>query len=234
MIEIITNEKRHFTDYGWLKTYWLFSFGDYYDQGNIRHGKLKVFNDDIVQAQTGFSRHPHEEMEIVSIVLDGEMTHKDTMGNIITVKVGDVQRMSAGTGLFHSEWNYGDEPVHFFQIWLEPTVRGIPPSYDQKNFTPDVWQNILYPLASGQKSDAVFMHTDAIIYRSALDVGHTINFESNGKRKQFLYVISGEIRLNKNLLRSRDQARISKTTKATITSQSKADFILIDSADYQD
>jgi redox-sensitive bicupin YhaK (pirin superfamily) len=229
MIEIITNEKRNFTDHGWLKTYWLFSFSDYYDPENIRHGKLRVFNDDIVQAQTGFPRHPHEEMEIITIVLDGEMTHKDSMGNTITVKAGDVQRMSAGTGLFHSEWNYGDDPVHFFQVWIEPTVHEIPPSYDQKAFLPDVWKNVLYPVASGQKSDAVFMHTDAIIYRSELDVGHTINFESNSKRKQFLYVMSGAVELNGRLLNNHDQARVSNMAKISIIGRSHAEFIFIDS-----
>ena len=116
MIQIIPSEKRHFSDMGWLKTYWLFSFGDYFDKENTHHGSLRVFNDDIVLPQTGFGTHPHEEMEIVSIVLDGEMEHHDTMGNKTIIRTNDVQRMTAGTGLQHSEWNRGEKPVKFFQI----------------------------------------------------------------------------------------------------------------------
>lgn len=230
MIEIINADKRHFTDYGWLKTYWLFSFGLYYDPQNIRHGKLRVFNDDVVKPQSGFQKHPHEEMEIVSIVLSGEMTHKDTMGNTTTIRAGDVQRMSAGTGLFHSEWNNGAEPVKFFQIWLEPTVTGIPPSYDQKKFSPEAWQDKLLPIASGQKGEAVFMHTDATIYRSEFSAGKSVKFVSDAARKLFLYVLKGELKVNDNLLESRDQARISDTAEISIAAEQQADFILIDSA----
>lgn len=114
MIEIVKADNRHFSDYGWLKTYWLFSFSNYYDPHNIQFGALRVFNDDIVEPGTGFPTHPHEEMEIITIVLRGEMTHKDSMGNETVIKAGDVQRMSAGTGLTHSEYNLAEIPVHFF------------------------------------------------------------------------------------------------------------------------
>ena len=120
MIEIVKAGARHLSDFGWLKTYWLFSFSDYYDPRNIQFGALRVFNDDVVQPGTGFPTHPHEEMEIVTIVLDGEMTHQDSMGNKTVIRTGDVQRMSAGTGLTHSEYNLADRPVHFYQIWIFP------------------------------------------------------------------------------------------------------------------
>ncbi len=140
MINILKSSDRHFSDMGWLKTYWLFSFSNYYDSKNISHGMLRVFNDDIVKAQTGFDTHPHEEMEIVSIVLDGEMEHKDTMGNEMVIRKNDVQRMTAGTGLYHSEKNMSDHPVHFYQIWINPDKKGLTPSYDQKTYSPDLWK----------------------------------------------------------------------------------------------
>lgn len=129
MIKIIPKGKRHFSDFGWLKTYWLFSFSDYFDPDNTRFGALRVFNDDIVAPGTGFPTHPHREMEIITIVLEGEITHKDSMGNKMVIRAGDVQRMSAGTGIIHSEFNLGDEPVHFYQIWIYPDEAELQPGY---------------------------------------------------------------------------------------------------------
>ena len=120
MIQVITATERHFSDFGWLKTYWLFSFADYYDPGNIQFGALRVFNDDVVEPGAGFPTHPHEEMEIITLVQSGEITHEDSMGNRAVMRAGEVQRMSAGTGLTHSEFNLGREPVHFFQVWILP------------------------------------------------------------------------------------------------------------------
>jgi len=114
MINIVHASQRHFSDFGWLKTYWLFSFSDYFDPENIQFGALRVFNDDIVAPGTGFPTHPHREMEIITVVLSGAVTHADSMGNKAVIKAGDVQRMSAGTGLTHSEFNLENEPVHFF------------------------------------------------------------------------------------------------------------------------
>ena len=134
MIEIIKADRRHFSDFGWLKTYWLFSFSGYFDPQNIQFGALRVFNDDVVDPGTGFPTHPHEEMEIVTIVLEGEMTHADSMGNKAKIEAGDVQRMSAGAGLAHSEFNLAEKPVHFYQIWMFPDKAGLTPSYDQRHY----------------------------------------------------------------------------------------------------
>src|SRR5210317_1860784 len=147
MIEIIKADERHFSDFGWLKTYWLFSFSNYFDPHNIQFGALRVFNDDVVEPGTGFPTHPHEEMEIVTVVLDGEITHEDSMGNKSVIRKGDVQRMSAGTGLTHSEFNLADKPVHFYQIWILPDQRGLSPSYDQKRFDTGLVKNRVYPVA---------------------------------------------------------------------------------------
>ena len=140
MLEIIKSGQRHFSDFGWLKTFWLFSFASYFDPKNLQFGPLRVFNDDVVEPGTGFPTHPHNEMEIITVVLEGEMTHEDSMGNKAVIKVGDVQRMSAGTGLTHSEFNLAETPVHFYQIWILPDTPGLKPSYDQRNFQPRDWQ----------------------------------------------------------------------------------------------
>lgn len=124
MKRTIRAPERHYNDHGWLKTFWLFSFSDYYDPENINFGSLRVFNDDVVEAGGGFPTHPHSEMEIVSIVLDGQLTHADSMGNKGVIRPCEVQRMSAGTGLTHSEFNDGDTPTHFYQIWLHPDEKG--------------------------------------------------------------------------------------------------------------
>ena len=187
MIQIIPANKRHFSDFGWLKTYWLFSFSNYYDPLNIQFGALRVFNDDVVEPRTGFPTHPHEEMEIVTIALSGEITHKDSMGNKNVIKAGDVQRMSAGTGLTHSEFNLAKEPVHFYQIWIYPDLAGLKPSYDQKSFSPDSWKNRLLPVASGQGlHGAVTFHTYATIYRSDLEARQKIDFKVTESRRIFI------------------------------------------------
>jgi redox-sensitive bicupin YhaK (pirin superfamily) len=229
MIQIIPSEKRHFSDFGWLQTYWLFSFSDYFDKENTHHGSLRVFNDDIVLPQTGFNTHPHEEMEIVSIVLDGEMEHQDTMGNKTIIRKNDVQRMTAGTGLQHSEWNYGETPVKFMQIWILPDKTGLQPSYDQKSSSPEQWQNNLYLLASENGSkDVVSLNTDAKLYRSILHKGKTISFQTGKDRNLFIYIIEGNIKLNGHSLNTRDQARISKEDSLQLTTDECADFVLVD------
>ena len=229
MINILKSSDRHFSDMGWLKTYWLFSFSNYYDPQNISHGMLRVFNDDIVKAQTGFDTHPHEEMEIVSIVLDGEMEHKDTMGNEMVIRKNDVQRMTAGTGLYHSEKNMSDHPVHFYQIWINPDKKGLTPSYDQKTYSPDLWKNNLALLASDKADESVVtLNTDASIYRTELDKGKNVGFKVGYKRKPFLYVINGTIEINGKKLNKTDQARISEETSLHIIAIEHAELLLID------
>ncbi len=229
MVDVIPSEKRHFTDMGWLQTYWLFSFSNYYDPANVNHGALRVFNDDIVLPGKGFGIHPHEEMEIISVVLDGEMKHQDTMGNTTVIKKNDFQRMTAGTGLQHSEWNHADSPVHFFQIWVLPQVKGLTPSYDQKSFHPESWRNHLTLLAGGQAANgAVSLNTDALVYRTELDAGQSITYETGEDRKLFGYVIKGHAKADGIELRSRDQARIQAQKNLELRGESKADILLID------
>ena len=228
-IDIIRAQDRHFNDFGWLKTSWLFSFANYYDPHNIQFGALRVFNDDVVAPGTGFPTHPHEEMEIITIVLDGEMTHRDSMGNQAVIKAGDVQRMSAGTGLTHSEFNLAKQPVHFYQIWILPDLPRLEPTYDQRNFTPDQWQNRLLPIASGQGlENVVSFHTDATIYRGQLDDGNRLNFDNTAGRRVFLYLIGGELTVDGLTLYQADQARVDTEKPLCLAAGADAEFILID------
>jgi len=229
MMEIIQANDRHFSDFGWLKTYWLFSFSDYFDPHNIQFGALRVFNDDVVQPGAGFPTHPHKEMEIVTIVLEGQMTHEDSMGNKTVIKAGDVQRMSAGTGLTHSEFNLADRPVHFYQIWIFPDESGLKPTYDQKRFEASEWQNRLLPVASGQSIEGVVtFHTDATIYRCSLEAGKEAVHKANAGRRIFIYLTEGQITANRETLKSKDQARIDTDAPLMLKAQQQSEMILID------
>jgi redox-sensitive bicupin YhaK (pirin superfamily) len=229
MIEIIPARQRHFSDFGWLKTYWLFSFSDYFDPHNIQFGALRVFNDDIVEPGMGFPTHPHEEMEIITIVLDGVMTHQDSMGNRAVIAAGDVQRMSAGTGLTHSEFNLADKPVHFYQIWIFPDVSELKPTYDQKHFEPALWRNRFWPVASGQGiAGVVTFNTNATIYRAALEAGKRAVFDSVKGRRIFVYLTNGQLTINGQSLEAKDQARIDEDEPLTFEAQRDSELILID------
>jgi len=229
MIQMIRAMDRHFSDFGWLKTHWLFSFSGYYDPYNIQFGALRVFNDDVVEPRKGFPTHPHEEMEIVTVVLSGEITHQDSMGNKSLIRAGDVQRMSAGTGLTHSEFNLGKVPVHFYQIWIYPDLPGLQPSYDQKSYDPASWKNRLLPVASGQGlHGAVTFHTYASIYRSEMDQGAGLDFKTADTRRIFVYVTSGALEINGERMGEKDQARIDLEDRLVLQADEKTDFILID------
>lgn len=229
MFKIIKAKDRHFSDMGWLQTYWLFSFSDYHDPENTGHGSLRVFNDDIVQPQAGFGTHPHQEMEIISIVIHGEMIHKDTMGNEMIIKQHDVQRMTAGTGLQHSEWNEGNNTVGFFQIWLLPDRKGLAPSYDQKSFVPEYWKNRLALIASHQSQDQVVkLNSEALLYRADLDSDYELSYTFDNDRCLFLYVIEGELLVNGSNVERRDQVRIENEKQFVVKAQKKSGFILID------
>ena len=228
-LNIIPADKRHFTDMGWLQTYWLFSFSNYYDPDNMGHGKLRVFNDDVVKPGTGFPTHPHDEMEIVTIVLKGEISHKDSMGNGGVIRAGEVQRMSAGTGLTHSEYNQADEDLHFYQVWILPDEAGLQPSYEQKEFAENDFRNVLFPVASGQnKAGAVSFHTAATIYRSQLEAGRQLQHHTSVDRKLFIYLTSGNLQVNGEPLSPRDQARLEGVETLELAADQDADFILID------
>jgi redox-sensitive bicupin YhaK (pirin superfamily) len=228
MIQRIPADRRHYSDFGWLKTYWLFSFDTYHDPENTHWGTLRVFNDDVVDPGMGFPTHPHREMEIVTIVRDGEITHQDSMGHKGVVKAGEVQRMTAGRGITHSEHNYGKTPLHLYQIWIFPREKGLEPGYEQKSFGTGR-RNVLQALASGLgHAGAVTMHADAVIYRAQLDSGQRVELAPADGRRVFVYVTAGHVMVNETLLKMRDQARIADEKTVTMTAETAADFIVID------
>lgn len=229
MIRKIEASERHFSDYGWLKTYWLFSFSDYYDPSNIQFGALRVFNDDVVAPGHGFPMHPHHEMEILTYVLSGELTHEDSMGNRGVIRAGDMQRMSAGTGLTHSEVNLGKEPCHLYQIWIYPDERGLKPSYAQHSFAGVDRRNKLLTLASGRgEPNIVHFHTDAVLSFADLDAGASVEQPADGSRRVFIYVTAGEIGIDGLHFKEKDQARIDPDGPIRIDAVRAASIVLID------
>jgi quercetin 2,3-dioxygenase len=229
MIDIIHAKNRYAKKLEWLKTYWLFSFSDYYDPANMQFGKLRVFNDDVVAPGGGFPAHSHEEMEIITLVMEGEITHEDSMGTKSVISANGVQGMSAGTGLSHSEYNLSDKPLWLYQIWIRPDVEGLKPAYNEKHYDAESFKNRLFPVASGNGvGDAVTIHSDATIYRSELDEGYEVTFKSDPDRKVFLYLTAGSVIVNGRELAQGDQARIESETDLKIKANTLSSFVLID------
>jgi len=229
MINIIPANQRAFRDYGWLKTYWLFSFSDYNDSDNMQFGPLRVFNDDLIFPDSGFPTHPHREMEIITIVNHGEITHEDSTGHKGVIKAREIQRMRAGPGLLSSEFNLSKENLQLFQIWILPDEEGLKPSYEEKSLFEFSFTNKLTPVASGQgKKDTLFFHTDATIYLSELSRNHELDYEAEDSRKIFIYVQYGKIEVNGEELSSKYQARISNEKELVIQGLEDSGFILID------
>ncbi|MHB1295351.1 MAG: pirin family protein [Anaerolineae bacterium] len=229
MLQIIPAAERHFSDAGWLKTHWLFSFSDYFDPDNVQFGALRVFNDDVVSGGGGFPSHRHREMEIVTLVLSGELTHRDSSGGQGVIRPGEVQRMSAGTGVTHSEMNAGSEPVRLFQIWLVPDLPGLEPSYDQRRFEPAQWRNRLLAVASGQGAEgAVLFHTAATIYRAELDPGAVVEHTTDAERHVFVYNYAGRTAVDGAVLGPGDQARITQVARLRLEAREPSALVLID------
>lgn len=232
MIKVYPAESRFTADHGWLKTSHSFSFAEYYDPGNVSFGPLRVLNDDFVTPGHGFGAHPHRDMEIVSIVLQGQLKHEDSTGGSGILSVGEIQRMTAGTGVIHSEYNPSDtEVVNFLQLWFLPEKKGLPPSYEQKAYDLNAMKNQLLPVVSNRvKAEQVaFIHQDLTLYLAELEAGKTITFEQEENRKIFLFVIEGEVTLNgQEQLHRRDSARITEQSKLRIDGNADAKFMLID------
>lgn len=232
MIKVYPAESRFTADHGWLKTSHSFSFAEYYDPDNVSFGPLRVLNDDFVTPGHGFGAHPHRDMEIVSIVLQGQLKHEDSTGGSGILSVGEIQRMTAGTGVIHSEYNPSNtEEVNFLQLWFLPEKKGLPPSYEQKAYDLNAMKNQLLPVVSNRvKAEQVaFIHQDLTLYLAELEAGKTITFEQEENRKIFLFVIEGEVTLNgQEQLHRRDSARITEQSKLRIDGNADAKFMLID------
>lgn len=229
-MQIIKAKDRFHIESDWLSAYWLFSFDRYYDPNNTSFGPLRVFNHDTIAGGGGFPTHSHLEMEIVTYVLSGKLAHKDSTGGVGFINAGEVQRMSAGTAIAHSEFNASEtDPVRLMQIWVLPERAGLTPSYEQKQFTTEQRTGVLLPIASGQGvPGGVKIHQDTTFYVSRLRLGDQVVHELKTGRRAFLYVIEGEITLNGETLSTGDQARITDLNRLDAAASSESEIILID------
>jgi redox-sensitive bicupin YhaK (pirin superfamily) len=224
-------DTRGHANHGWLNSYHSFSFGSYYNPDRMSFGALRVLNDDTVDAGMGFGKHPHDNMEIISIPLEGDLEHKDSMNNTAVIKNGDIQAMSAGTGIYHSEYNQDkDKRVKFLQIWLYPNKRNVEPRYDQITLNLADRENKLQQVLSPNADDAgVWIHQDAWFNLGKFDKGisteYTIHKEGNGV---YAFVLSGQVEINGQQLNNRDALGIWDTDKFTITATADAEFLLMD------
>ncbi|WP_026464922.1 pirin family protein [Adhaeribacter aquaticus] len=230
MVKLIIASERYNSSAGWLNSYFLFSFADYYDFNNVHFGPLRVFNDDRIAGNSGFPMHAHSEMEIITIVLEGEVAHEDSLGNKTTISAGEVQRMTAGTGITHSERNEQDKELHLYQLWFMPNKQGLSPSYEQKSIDFYDAKNELIPLVSGQKvlEDVVYMNSNSTIYYGKLNADKELNFQTFSIRKTFIYLIDGEVFVNGVQATKEDQLRIDQVDLVTIKAAQDSAFILID------
>jgi len=229
-MRIIRAKDRFHLESDWLSAYWLFSFDRYYDPNNVTFGPLRVFNHDTVKGGAGFPTHPHREMEIVTYVLEGALRHKDSAGGAGLIRAGEVQRMTAGAGVAHSEFNPSEkETVKLLQMWVLPRSAGLTPSYEQKRFTTEQRVGALLPIASGQDvPGAVSVHQDVTFYVSRLREGDRVAHELKPGRRAFFYVIDGEVTLNEEKLSAGDQARVTEIAKLEVAGERESEIILID------
>jgi hypothetical protein len=221
--------ERGIAEFGWLHSRHSFSFGNYHNPDKINYGLLRVLNDDIVEPGEGFGTHPHDNMEIISIVLKGELEHRDSMGNGSVIREDEVQVMSAGSGITHSEFNPSDtEKVNFLQLWIFPKEQGIKSRYDQKKFT--ISENEIKKVVSGVKSeDQLFINQDAAIFRGKLEKDHDYTFRFNKKGYgAYLFVLEGSIILDGETLSKRDAVGVSETDQFQIKSTDNSEFIIIE------
>lgn len=230
MLTLRPHDQRGHADHGWLNSWHSFSFADYYDPNEMGFSVLRVINDDSVAPGGGFPTHGHQDMEIVSYVLDGALAHRDSLGNGSIIRPGDVQRMSAGRGIRHSEFNASDaEPVHFLQIWLLPAERGIEPGYEQKYFAPETKRNRLCLVASSDGRDgSVTLHQDASLYAGLFSPGATVAYDLAPGRKAYLHLARGNMRLNGQALATGDGAKVSDEARLELQGESEAEILLFD------
>ncbi|WP_353859872.1 pirin family protein [Azospirillum formosense] len=232
MITIRNRDERGAVNMGWLNSKHSFSFGHYYDPAHMGFRALRVINDDRVIPGAGFPTHGHADMEIVSYVLDGALEHKDTLGTSSVIRPGDVQRMSAGSGIRHSEYNASKkDPVHFLQIWILPNEEGMVPGYEQKAFEREEKQGRLRLVGSGDGRDgSVTIHQDVDLYATLLDEGDSVTHELRPGRHAWVQVARGQVRLNGEVLKEGDGAAISNETALTLDGVVSAEVLLFDLA----
>ena len=232
MINVRKAEDRGSVNLGWLDSKHSFSFGDYHDPDHMGFGRLRVINDDHVEPGQGFGTHPHRNMEIISYIIDGALEHKDSMGNGSVMRENDIQRMTAGTGVTHSEFNHSsDKQVHFLQIWIEPEQQSLEPGYEQKSFNTDDKLDQLRLVASRDgRKESLLVHQDADVYASVLSARTALTYTFETARRGWLQVVSGDMTANDEALGAGDGAAIENVTELNLLSQTGAEFLLFDLA----
>ena len=230
MTEIRRADERGYADHGWLKSYHSFSFADYFDPAHVEFGPLRVINEDRVVPGAGFGTHGHRDMEIISYVLDGALAHKDSTGTSSVIRPGDVQRMSAGRGVMHSEFNHSQErPVHFLQIWIQPNVRGIAPEYEEKRFGPEEKRGRLRLIASPDGADgSVLIHQDARVYAGLFDGEERATLEVAPGRRVYVHVARGRLTANGESLAAGDALKLRGVERLALGSGSDAEVLVFD------
>jgi quercetin 2,3-dioxygenase len=230
MNEIRRSQERGFADHGWLKSFHTFSFADYYDPKHIEFGPLRVINEDRVEAGAGFGTHAHRDMEIISYVLSGELAHKDSMGNGSTIRPGDVQRMSAGTGVRHSEFNPSpSEGTHFLQIWIQPDQANIEPSYEEKRFGAAEKRGRLRLIVSPDRAQgSLLIHQDARIYAGLFSGSETADLHVPEGRRLYVHVARGAIEANGAALRAGDALQITRDSDLHLEHGNEAEVLVFD------
>ncbi len=233
MNEIRRSNERGHAEHGWLESFHSFSFADYFDPEHIEFGPLRVINEDQVQAGAGFGTHGHRDMEIISYVLDGELAHKDSMGNGSTIRPGDVQRMSAGRGVRHSEFNPSStEPVHFLQIWIQPSLQGIEPSYEEKRFSSDEKRGRLRLIVSPDRAEgSLLINQDARVYAGLFNEAESATLEVKPGRRIYVHMARGALNANDVELEAGDALKLVETTLLRLRGGHNAEVIVFDLPD---
>ena len=230
MLQVRKSEERGHANHGWLDSFHSFSFASYYDPQHMGFGPLRVINDDRIEGGAGFGTHGHQDMEIITVVLDGELAHKDSMGNGSVIRPGDVQRMSAGRGVKHSEFNHSqDRTTHLLQIWIEPNVKGIDPGYEEKNFPESERRGRLRLIASPDGSDgSVLMHQNAKLYAGLFDGDEHAVVTVGEDRLAYLHVATGALSVNGIALKAGDAVKVSAEVTLTLADADKAQVLVFD------
>jgi redox-sensitive bicupin YhaK (pirin superfamily) len=232
MATLRKSQDRGYADHGWLKSFHSFSFAGYHDPRHMGFGNLRVINEDRVAPGAGFGQHGHRDMEIISYVLEGELAHRDSMGNVKGIPPGDVQRMSAGSGVVHSEFNHAkDRTTHFLQIWIEPDVTGIPPSYEQKTIPASEKRGRLRLIASPDGSGGgVRIHADAKVYAGLFDGAETAVLSLDAARKGYVHVVRGALDVNRQRLEAGDALLLQDESTIELGRGDDAEVLVFDLA----
>jgi len=232
MLNVIHSDSRGGADHGWLKAKHTFSFAEYYDPERVNFGALRVINEDRIAPAQGFGMHPHRDMEIVTYVISGAIEHKDSMGNGTVIRAGEIQRMTAGTGVLHSEFNQSqDEELHLLQIWIFPEKQNLEPGYEQKLFPQDEKRNRLRLVGSRDGRDgSLTIHQDVELFASIVDAGHSVSLTDVGQRRVFVQVVSGRLEVNGAQLAAGDGLQIEGEASVTLTAIDEAEFLLFNLA----